>query len=53
MNCKTNVLLPSWIYKKAKDKNHLKVLVLQYMQRYPGYSVKSVKSGFAICERRD
>lgn len=46
---KTNVLLPSWIFKKAQDKEHLKDLDLQYMKRYPEYRVKSIKNGFAIC----
>jgi hypothetical protein len=45
------ILLPKWIWEEAKDKEHLKRLVLQYMQRYPEYTVKSVKDGFAICER--
>jgi hypothetical protein len=44
------VLLPKWIW-EAKDKEHLKQLVLGYMKRYPHYTVKSVKNGFAICER--
>jgi hypothetical protein len=49
---KTNVLLPAWIFEQAKDKEHLKKLVLEYMQRYPDYVVKSVKNKFAVCERR-
>jgi len=48
----TKVVLPSRIFKEAQDKEHLKKLVLQYMQRYPDYAVKAVKNGFAICERR-
>ena len=50
---KTNVLLPAWIFKQATDKDHLKKLVLQYMQRYPNYIVKRIENGFAVCERRD
>jgi hypothetical protein len=46
------VLLPEWIWKEAKDKEHIKRLVLQYMLRYPNYKVKSVKDGFAVCIRR-
>lgn len=49
---KTNVLLPSQIFKEAKDKDHLKKLVLEYMQRYPDYTVKSIKDRFAVCERK-
>lgn len=46
------ILLPCWIWEQATDKEHLKRLVLQYMQRYPNYIVVSVKSGFAICKRK-
>jgi hypothetical protein len=49
---KTNVLLPAWIWEKATGQEHLKQLVLQYMQRYPDYSVIAVKNGFAICARK-
>jgi hypothetical protein len=48
---KTNVLLPEWIWKEARDKEHLKILILEYMRRYPDYKVKGVKNGFAVCER--
>ncbi|EWG12721.1 hypothetical protein PBF_04260 [Cytobacillus firmus DS1] len=51
MHNKTNVLLPAWIWEEAKDKEHLKKLVLQYMQRYPDYTIKGIKNGFAVCER--
>ncbi|MEB6549115.1 hypothetical protein MXL46_08395 [Heyndrickxia sporothermodurans] len=46
------VLLPEWCWTTAKDQQHLKKLVLQYMRHYPHYSVKSIKDGFAICERK-
>ncbi|KYD03472.1 hypothetical protein B4102_3390 [Heyndrickxia sporothermodurans] len=46
------VLLPPWIWEEAKDQQHLKKLVLQYMRHYSNYSVKSIKDGFAICERK-
>jgi hypothetical protein len=46
------VLLPKRIWKEAKDEAHLKRLILEYMKRYPHYRVKSVKNGFAICERK-
>jgi len=46
------VLLPERLWREAKDKDHLKQLVLQYMQRYPKYVVKSVKNGFAVCDRK-
>lgn len=52
MNMETGtrkVVLPRWIWEQAKDKEDFKRLVLQYMERYPDYSVKSVKDGLAIC----
>lgn len=49
----TNVLLPAWIFKQAKDKEHFKNLLAEYMTRYPDYIVKAVKDGFALCERRE
>lgn len=52
MNITHKILLPAWIFEQAKDKNHLKQLVLKYMQRYENYTVKSLKDGFAVCERR-
>lgn len=47
----TNVLLPAWIWEKATDNDHLKQLVLHYMKKYPNYTVKKIKNGFAVCER--
>lgn len=47
----TKVVLPEWIFHQAgDDKQELKRLIVQYMQRYPGYKVLKVKNGFAICE---
>jgi hypothetical protein len=46
------VLLPKWIWEQAADKDHFKKLVLDYMRHYPHYAVISVKSGFAICNRK-
>lgn len=48
---KTNVLLPDWIFDQAKDKKQLKRLVLDYMKRYPDYTVKKIKNRMAECER--
>lgn len=45
------VLLPEWIPKQAKTKEEYKLLVLKYMERYPGYTVTAVRNGFAICDR--
>lgn len=46
----TNVRLPDWIWEKAKNEEHLKELVLQYMQRYPDYTLIEIKGRFAVCE---
>lgn len=51
MNYKTNVLLPAKIFEQAKDNEDLKKLVLDYMRRYPDYTVKKIKNGFAVCDR--
>lgn len=51
MNKTSSVLLPEWIWRDALDKDHFKKLVLQYMRRYPDYTVKSIKGRFAICDR--
>jgi hypothetical protein len=50
---KTNVVLPAWIFVQAKDKEHLKKLVLDYIRKYPDYTVKKIKNGLAVCERRE
>ncbi|WP_200411332.1 hypothetical protein [Virgibacillus salexigens] len=46
----TKVLLPAWIFEQAQDKEEIKRLVLDYMQRYPGYTVLKVTGRFAVCE---
>lgn len=48
----TKVLLPEWIWEEAQNEVHFKKLVLDYMRRYPEYSIKSVKGHFAICARK-
>lgn len=47
------VLLPRRIWEEAKNKEHFKQLVLEYMgASYPDYLVKKVQGRFAICERK-
>lgn len=48
----THVVLPARLWKEAKDNDELKSLILQYMERYPQYKVKTVKNGIAICQRK-
>ncbi|MFA1820586.1 hypothetical protein ACDX78_10445 [Virgibacillus oceani] len=50
MHNQTKVLLPEWIWEQPKNKEELKGRILQYMQRYKGYTVLKVKGRFAICE---
>ncbi|MGG3890074.1 hypothetical protein [Metabacillus fastidiosus] len=46
------VLLPKRLWEEARDKKHLKELILIYMKRYPHYVIRTVKDGFAECERK-
>jgi len=51
MHKQVKVLLPPRIFKEAgDDKQELKRLIVQYMERYPNYTIKKVKDGFAVCE---
>jgi len=47
---KINVRLPEWIWEQAQDKEHLKQLVIQYMRKYPDYTILKVKGKFAVCQ---
>lgn len=48
----TKVVLPELIFREAQNQEQLKQLVLEYMSRYPNYTVKSIKDKMAICERK-
>jgi len=50
-NIPTTVILPRWIWDKAKDKQDFKRLVGSYMTRYPGYRVEKIGKYYAICYR--
>lgn len=52
-NVPHKVLLPAWIFERAKDNDEIRRLVLDYMQRYPNYRVLKVSGSLAICERQD
>lgn len=46
------VLLPKKIWEQARDKEHLKRLIYEYIAKgYPDYRIKAVKDGFAICTK--
>lgn len=50
MHNQSKVVLPGWIWEQSKREDELKKRILQYMRRYPGYTVKSVKGRIAICD---
>ena len=51
MNNTVKVLLPAWIFEQAgDDKNKLRRLVVEYMERYPDYTILKVQGQFAICD---
>lgn len=45
------VLLPKWVFEYAKTDHEILTKAIQYMQRYPHYTVIRVEKQFAICER--
>lgn len=47
----TRIILPRWIWKEAKDKEHFKQLISWYMQRYPNYKIIELGKYYAVCER--
>lgn len=44
------VLLPEWIWEKARNNEEIKEFVLEYMKRYPHLRVRKVSGKYAICE---
>ncbi|GGB61417.1 hypothetical protein GCM10011409_43340 [Lentibacillus populi] len=50
MHNKSNVRLPESLWELSKNEQELKQRILNYMRRYPGYTVLEVKGRFAICE---
>lgn len=51
MHNQVNVRLPDWIFDQAADdKNKLKQLIVEYMKRYPAYTILRVKDRFAVCD---
>ena len=51
MHSQVKVLLPSSIFERARgDKNKLRRLIVEYMKRYPNYTILKVQGKFAICE---
>lgn len=50
-NVQTTVVLPKWIWDEAKDKDHFKQLISQYMKRYPNYKIVKLGKYYAVCQR--
>ena len=49
----SKVLLPRKFWEEAQSNEHFKELVIKYIRKsYPDYSIKAIKDGFAICERK-
>ncbi|PAE27886.1 hypothetical protein CHI07_16945 [Paenibacillus sp. 7884-2] len=46
----SKVVLPGRLWELSKSEDELKKRILQYMKKYPGYTVKSVKGRLAICD---
>ncbi|MEK5251729.1 hypothetical protein MKX66_30025 [Bacillus sp. FSL R9-9530] len=49
----SKVVLPSWVWKGARNEKEAKVKAIEYItpDRYLGYRILSVKGDIAICER--
>lgn len=51
MHNQSNVVLPDKLWETAKDTDHLKDLIRDYINKhYPGYRVLKVKGRIAICD---
>ncbi|WP_215597752.1 hypothetical protein [Bacillus mycoides] len=49
----SKVVLPSWVWKGAKNEQEAKVKAIEYItpDRYPGYRVIKIQGDIAVCER--
>jgi len=45
------VLLPQWVFEHVETDQEVLTNTIQYIQRYPHYTVNRIENGFAICER--
>ncbi|AJH80294.1 hypothetical protein FOC88_27385 (plasmid) [Bacillus thuringiensis] len=52
---KSRVLLPSWVWKGARNEKEVKTKAIEYItpDRYPGYKVIKVQGAIAVCEREN
>lgn len=49
----SKVVLPSWVWKGARNEKEAKVKAIEYItpDRYPGYRVIKIQGDIAVCER--
>ncbi|ENJ6138902.1 hypothetical protein J8Y17_27825 (plasmid) [Bacillus cereus] len=50
---KSRVLLPSWVWKGARNEKEAKAKAIEYItpDRYPGYKIIKIQGDIAVCER--
>lgn len=52
MQVPTRVLLPAWVFKRARGKDDIRANALRYMRKaYPDYQVIKIQGHYAICLR--
>ncbi|WP_180230359.1 hypothetical protein [Bacillus cereus] len=51
----SKVVLPSWVWKGARDEKEAKAKAIEYITPdcYPGYKILKIKDGIAVCEREN
>ncbi len=49
----SKVVLPSWVWKGARDAKEAKLKAIEYItpDRYPGYKIIEIQGDIAVCER--
>ncbi|PGZ95793.1 hypothetical protein [Bacillus wiedmannii] len=52
---KSRVLLPSWVWKDARNEKEAKMKAIEYItpDRYPGYKIIKIQGDIAVCEREN
>lgn len=51
----SKVVLPSWVWKGARNEKEAKVKAIEYItpDRYPGYKIIKIQGDIAVCEREN
>lgn len=49
----SNVVLPAWVWKGARNEKEAKAKAIEYItpDRYPGYKIIKIQGDIAVCER--